>query len=348
MTIGLDIGGANLKAAFVSAGENGDVIVCHDVQRPFPMWAQWRQLDAALSEQLQQAPRQSLGMVAVTMTGELADGFKNRRDGVFHIADCVERVFSGQRIVYYSCDGNWRSRDELDQYWDQVAAANWHATARWLARRLPSPPTLVVDMGTTTTDVSIIENGIVGSRSKNDLERLQNQELLYIGADRTPVCGLLNDVIYNSVKIPLANEFFATIGDCLIWKRATPEQQLETQTADGRPKTRINCGQRIARLLCRDLSDLESDLIDAIAEQTIESVKHQLTQLISAHVDRSDVNRAYILGQGRALVRQLFKASFPQIDLIDGTAGDAKNAPQTHPYTSPANAIAFLAMKELA
>ena len=348
MTIGLDIGGANLKTAFVSVGKNGDAILCHDMERPFPMWTQWQQLDVALCELRQQAPRESLGMVAVTMTGELADGFKNRRDGVFHIADCVERVFSGQRIVYYSCDGNWRSRDELDQTWDQVAAANWHATARWLACRLPAPPTFVVDMGSTTTDVSIIENGIVSSRSKHDLERLQNQELLYVGADRTPVCGLLNEVVYESVKIPLANELFATIGDCLIWKRAIPEQPAETQTVDGRPKTRVYCGQRIARLLCRDLSDLESELIDAIAEQTIESVRNQLRQLISAHLNRSNVNRAYILGQGRALVRELFEASFPQIDLIDDPSSESKNGSQTLSCTSPAHAIAFLAMKELA
>ena len=121
--IGLDIGGANLKAAFPGSPD------CPAMEIPFPMWTDWQRLEEAIAKLVRNAG--ATDSIAVTMTGELADCFENRRAGVFYIADAIERVFQNRRIVYYSCDGVWRSREELEQDWDLVAAANWHATATW-------------------------------------------------------------------------------------------------------------------------------------------------------------------------------------------------------------------------
>jgi len=224
--IGLDIGGANLKAAFPGSPD------CPAMEMPFPMWTDWQTLEEAVATLVRHA--NSTDSIAVTMTGELADCFENRRAGVFYIADAVERVCQKRRIVYYSSDGVWRSRKELEQDWDLVAAANWHATATWGTRLLPDQTGLVIDAGSTTTDVSLVKDGLVVTDSQNDLQRLTTGELLYVGADRTPICGLLSHLVNAQQRIALANELFATVGDAAIWKGLAPEFPDQVQTADGR------------------------------------------------------------------------------------------------------------------
>ncbi|HSG72948.1 MAG TPA: hypothetical protein VLA12_21220, partial [Planctomycetaceae bacterium] len=72
--IGLDIGGANLKLAHSDG-------IC--LTRPFPLWKQPDLLPDALGQLLQELP--PADTLAVTMTGELADCFTTKREGVRHI-----------------------------------------------------------------------------------------------------------------------------------------------------------------------------------------------------------------------------------------------------------------------
>ena len=67
----------------------------------------------------------------------------------------------------------------------------------------------MIDVGSTTTDVSLVKDGVVVTDSQNDLQRLTTGELLYVGADRTPIFGLLSHVQYKQQRIALANELFA-------------------------------------------------------------------------------------------------------------------------------------------
>ena len=329
--IGLDIGGANLKVAFPDSPD------CPAMEMPFPMWTDWQTLEKAIAKLVRHAS--ATDSIAVTMTGELADCFESRRAGVFYIADAVERACQNQRIVYYSCDGAWRSREELEQDWDLVAAANWHATATWGARLLPERTGLVIDVGSTTTDVSPVENGVVATSGQNDLERLTMGELLYVGADRTPICGLLSHVQYGQQYIALANEMFATVGDAAIWKGRASESPDLTQTADGRPKTRISSGQRMARMLCRDLDDLESDLIDALADQTIAAAQAAISDTISKRLANAKVSHALVVGEGHFLVA--ISSNIEVVSLADEIGEMAS-------VCGPAHAVAVLASEYFA
>ncbi len=336
--IGLDIGGANLKAAFPASPD------CPAMEMPFPMWTDWETLDQVLGKLACRAG--ATDSIAVTMTGELADNFESRRAGVCYIADTVERVFHGRGIVYYSCDGVWRRRDDLDQDWDLVAAANWHATATWSARLLPDRTGAVIDVGSTTTDVSLVDKGVVATDSRNDLQRLSTGELLYVGAERTPICGLLSHVQYHQQRIALANELFATVGDAAIWQGLAPELPELTQTADGRPKTRLGSGQRMARMLCRDLDDLESDLIDAVAAQTITAAAEAIADTIYRQLANSaePVSHALVVGQGRFLACDAIKKinSNLEVALLADAVGEIASV------CGPAHAVARLASENLA
>ena len=327
--IGLDIGGANLKAAFPGSSD------CPAMEMPFPMWTDWKTLEEALGKLLRDTDLADA--IAVTMTGELADNFENRRAGVLFIADAIESVAANRRVVYYCCDGVWRIRKQLEQDWGLVAAANWHATATWGARLLPDRSGLVIDVGSTTTDVSVVKDDVVATTSQNDLERLTTGELLYVGADRTPICGLLDHVDYGGNQIALANELFATVGDAAVWKGVTPEFPELMQTADRRPKTRAAGGQRMARMLCRDLVDLDSDLIDALAEQTIAAAQAAIGDTVSKCLATSGASakHALVVGEGQFLVGDAMK-EIDAIYLAD-QIGEAASA------CGPAHAVAVLA-----
>src|SRR6476646_3442997 len=92
--LGLDIGGANLKAATVGK---------RAVSVPFALWKQPDRLPAALADLVGQFPDAT--ELAVTMTGELCDCYETKRQGVNAILDAVESVANGRRIGVWSTDG---------------------------------------------------------------------------------------------------------------------------------------------------------------------------------------------------------------------------------------------------
>src|SRR3990172_4014916 len=99
--LGLDIGGANLKAA---DGRGW----AHSV--PFALWRDPDGLAGALSELAATAPGSERW--AVTMTGELCDCFRTKADGVRHILAAVEMAAGPRDVVVYLVDGRLVSVDE--------------------------------------------------------------------------------------------------------------------------------------------------------------------------------------------------------------------------------------------
>src|SRR5262245_43728627 len=114
--IGLDIGGANLKAA-TSGGRA--------LSRPFALWKHPERLPdelAAIAAELRPA-----GPVAVTMTGELCDCFETKRDGVRHILAAVGHVFLPARARVWSTAGRVFTLGEGAERTLQVRGAHRHA-----------------------------------------------------------------------------------------------------------------------------------------------------------------------------------------------------------------------------
>ena len=75
-----------------------------------------------------------------------------------------------------------------------AAAANWLALATLVARLVPDDVGLLIDVGTTTTDLIPLDHGRAAARGRTDTERLQNGELVYAGVRRTPVCALATEL----------------------------------------------------------------------------------------------------------------------------------------------------------
>src|SRR5262249_5084485 len=124
-----------------------------------------------------------------------------------------------------------------------VAAANWLAQATLAARLAPEGAALLVDMGSTTTDIVPLWNGKPTPAALADPERMAASELVYTGAARTPACPRLGPEV--------AAELFATMADVyhVLGDHAPDEHE---PTADGKPPTLPNAHAHLARLRCAD------------------------------------------------------------------------------------------------
>ncbi|HEY6563794.1 MAG TPA: hydantoinase/oxoprolinase family protein, partial [Pirellulaceae bacterium] len=277
--LGLDIGGANLKAA-TSEGCTSSV--------PFPLWQNPQSLAAALRQLIATLPP-STGL-AVTMTGELADCFPDKVAGVHAILDAVEIAAEARQIRVYTLDGRLLPPDEVRLDPRAAAAANWHALARFTSRWLPPAQNgLLVDIGSTTTDV--IRIGTTGpiTKSRTDLERLLAGELIYTGVMRSPVCGLVERVPFRGRWCRVAQELFATTRDVHLLRGNLPEAPDDLDTADGRPATRPFAQVRLGRILCADDSEFDSRDAFEIARYVHKAQVDRILEVLQRYAQAREV-----------------------------------------------------------
>src|SRR5947208_2946217 len=156
--LGLDIGGANLKACHTSGG------TC---LKPFELWKDPSRLAAALRDLLAEMP--SADLLAVTMTGELCDCFETKRQGVNFILDAVEDAAGTCPVRVWRTDGRFVEIAVARATPLLAAAANWLALATFAGRHAPTGPACVIDIGSTTTDIIPLFDGNPVPRGRTDL-----------------------------------------------------------------------------------------------------------------------------------------------------------------------------------
>ena len=316
-TLGLDIGGANLKAVYLSSG-NADREV-RTVNTPFAMWEHWEQLPQALREISKKLDIAQHTRIAVTMTGELADCFASRHEGVKFIAGAAQEAFAEYEVLFYQIDGDWCRSESASQNWQLLAASNWHAMAQSAATFLPDKTGLMIDIGSTTTDIIPIVDGHVVAVGKTDFQRLRNQELIYAGIGRTPVCGLIQNVDIGSGCVTLSRELFATIDDALIWLNLVSEDVDDTNSADHRSRSRANAGRRLARMFCSDKDETGENVIDRIASATTDAFESLLADAIQANFDRhqNTFQSVLLVGTGSFLAERVLRKHHPSLRRIN-------------------------------
>jgi len=273
-TVGWDAGGAHLKAAAVDS--SGLVVAAS--QRACPLWQGMDRLESAFAETLSTLPPQAAH--AVTMTGELVDLFPNRRDGVNAIAQCCRRVL-GDAVRFWAGDG-FVGFDQVDGAWRKVASANWLATAALCARHLPDA--LMMDMGSTTTDLAAIENSTVRAQGLDDGDRMITGELVYSGVTRTPLMALGPRISFQGHTQGLAAEYFATAAD--VYRMLDKPIIDHYPTADGKGTSAEDCARRLARMVGRDWDDapMETwrDLARTFFLRQMELIEHAAQRVLHA------------------------------------------------------------------
>lgn len=299
--IGLDIGGANLKAAH----SNGP---CRS--QPFPLWKTPETLDEELSRLIGDwLPASGLG---VTMTGELADCFETRAEGVDRILTAVETAAGTTPVSVWQTAGEFVDTRTAREFWQLTAAANWHALATFVGRVVPAGTSLLVDVGSTTTDIIPLFDGLPDPTGRTDAERLLSSELVYSGVRRTPVCAVACSVpverqFAGHEYSQLAAEFFATTLDVYLLRGDIAESPENLDTANGRPASIAGAHDRIARQLCCDRFEVSL----AEARSIAEFLANVQRQRISGAIDRvltsmaSSCQSVVVAGEGSFLANQV-------------------------------------------
>ncbi len=328
--LGLDIGGANLK---IADGKG------YAQSLAFSLWKHPERLAAALGKLLAQAPRAD--SIAVTMTGELADCYATKAEGVAAILDAVEQAKGRRRICVYLCDGRFVQAKTARAETLLAGASNWHVLAAFAGRYCEGEQALLIDIGSTTCDLIPIDRSGPCASGKTDPERLAAGELVYTGVQRSPICAVVRQLHWRGKPCPVAQEFFATTQDAYLLLDELPEEPENFDTADGRSCTKANAHARLARSICADTTMFS--MADAKrAAQTIRKSQLEYLGLAAQQVlDRMSASPSTVVlsGQGEFLTRRLFerlRLSSKVVSLSEELGPEVSSAACAH-------ALAFLA-----
>jgi probable H4MPT-linked C1 transfer pathway protein len=328
--LGLDIGGANLKAA---DGRGW----ARSVQ--FPLWRDPGGLASALGELIASAP--AVDRVAVTMTGELCDSFRTKADGVRHILAASQQAADQRDVRVYLIDGRLVTVHEACESPHLAAASNWHALARFACRFVNCRAGLLIDIGSTTTDIVPLIDGQPGATGRIDTDRLLAGELVYTGVGRTPICAITNWLPWRNVRCPVAAEVFATAADAYVTLGLLPEAPTDASTADGRPLTKEFACERLARMICADATTFSQEdahrAAAAVLEVQFAKWVAALGQVTASMPSRPET--VVVSGLGESMAVRLANGALPAAKI----ASLAERLGRSVSLCAPAHAVAVLA-----
>ncbi|MEM8573498.1 MAG: hydantoinase/oxoprolinase family protein [Pseudomonadota bacterium] len=289
LCFGWDLGGVNLKLARVEDG-----VVASVVQIPCPALTEPRRFDRVVEDALTHVGEAD-AKHGVTMTGELSDVFASRYEGVAYLVALMRKTI-GDDLRFYSLSGFVDAHGAIAD-WQSVASANWHASAALAATVEKSG--LLVDVGTTTTDLIPFKEGAPCAIGRTDGDRLTEGELIYRGVVRTPVMAIAGQVPFKGRMQGLAAERFATMADVYRITGELPDDADPFPSADNRGKDLEESAARLARMLGRDADDADTFAWRALAHFLARRLLDQIEADARAVIAREDLGPdAPIVGAG--------------------------------------------------
>lgn len=343
-TVGWDIGGAHVKAAVVEEGNVLDVI-----QRPCPLWKGMTFLDDAVSTILDKLPRMPCRHV-VTMTGELVDLFDNRAEGVARIIAALSALLPDSDLrVYAGQIGFLAVESVMTEHYPAIASANWLASASYVADRLGDG--LLIDVGSTTTDIILLSNGRVQAEGLTDYQRLVSGELVYTGIVRTAVMAVAQEALFKGRRVGLMAEYFATMADVYRITGELDELHDQSDAADGAEKTIHASARRLSRMIGYEDDACELDEWRQFARNLRSQQLHRIQQSCESQLSRCRTTSRFPFvgaGVGRFLVKQLaVNLGYDYIDFNELLQQAHLASEMTSADCAPAIALALLAQKQM-
>ena len=330
--LGVDIGGAHLKIVGLDREKN--VVLASQIK--CPVWKGTNHIEKNFNIIKKIAPRAILG---ITMTAELCDNFSNRDQGVKEIINITKKIknvkyfFTSKKKKYFEKVPNYRS----------ISSMNWLATSRFMEKKISDG--LVVDFGSTTTDLTLIKNYRCKNQYTNDFSRINNAELIYTGLTRTPIMALAEIVNINKkLKVNIIPELFSNTSDLYRVLGILPINVDLYESLDGRNKSKINCFKRLSRNFGldykRDNRKLIINICKKIFKIQIKKIHNGIKTLLNEDIEKRKVP-LIICGIGKKILKDYFKEKYTIIDFSDYVSGSYKMRLLAS-YHAPATSCALL------
>jgi (4-(4-[2-(gamma-L-glutamylamino)ethyl]phenoxymethyl)furan-2-yl)methanamine synthase len=293
---GFDIGGANTDVAIVDFDDFGNIIQIETDFVYLPMWIKKDQLKESLRDML--GASKDVEAIGISMTAELVDAYKTKKEGVLDIAQKSADSFDVP-VGFIGLEGIVMLSDVLKDPL-QVAAANWVATVP-LAAEIDQN-CILIDTGSTTTDIIPIKNGRECAAGRSDLQRLKTGELVYSGTLRTNVATIVDKVPLDGSMIRIASELFAVTADVQMVLGNIKEADYTGDTMDGAGKTIEECMTRISRVVCGDMDVLNSEEINVIAEYIYKIQVEKISEALLEVSRRNNISKVVSTGLGMDVI----------------------------------------------
>lgn len=291
-----DIGGAHLKLARLAAGREFAQIT----QRATPLWQGPQCLKETMDSLCLELPETSYH--CVTCTAELVDHWPDRETGLSALVTLVHGQLADCWLRFYAGGQGLVDADTALARPEAVMSANWHVTARVAAALVPEG--VLLDIGSTSSDLVPFAGGQVQNRGYSDQQRLHHDELIYTGIIRTPVMSLCRRVPLAGRWQGLSNELFATSADIY---RITGELEATDdmhKSADQGGKSVPDSLRRLARMVGSDYhpgteKGVPHWALQGLAQYLAQCQLRQIDVALSSILSRQSITPEYtVIGAG--------------------------------------------------
>ena len=293
--MGLDIGGANTKAALLGFKEKR-IIKSFSYIEYFPFWentiTEIPELLRRIVKELVEKNNftlKDIDCIAVTITAELSDAFRTKREGILLILDALETIFDKNKLRFITNKCKFVSFERAKLDYLSIAAANWASTALFLGKFISM--CVLIDAGSTTIDIIPIYESIPVPKGRNDTSRLLNHELIYTGGLRATIPSITHHVPYKGKNLRVSFEKFALISDVYRILNFISEEEYINDTADNRSKSLEDCYARLSRVICMDIETITIEDLNIIANSIYEKHLEIITEEITSFM--IDLYRRY-------------------------------------------------------
>ena len=344
-TLGYDIGGANIKAAYVRL-RNGKLQKTEVASEYFPIWKAPQDLTKTVKQVKRQLGARRLEGVGVTMTAELSDAYQTKREGVNHVLNCLLQVFPHTTIYVLTSEVKLETLAQAKTHPLNVAAANWAATGWLIAKQIPN--CVIIDVGSTSTSIIPVVNGHVAAKGKTDLQKLLCGELVYTGSLRTNVASIVQSIPIKGGVAGVSSELFATSGDVHLILGNISEKDFSSETADGRGKTLAEAMARLARVVCADTEMLTQEEIFQMASYIGEKQLHQvIVSLANVFAYTKTLAKCKVPVVVTGLGKDFIARKAAEASKVDEVLDFGKILSPTAALASPAFGVALMAAEKI-
>ena len=297
--LGWDVGGAHTKLSVTKPNSSSfHIYRCH-------LWESLDLLSKLVNSVCSKYNKRFNIINVITMSGEMSDIFESRDQGVKNILNIFKS--SGDENYVFSSKKPFFLKLKAITNTKSVSSMNWLATAKFLETCVNNA--IAVDIGSTTTDIIIIKNGVCKNVGYDDFSRLSHSELIYTGILRTPLFAVTNQITNSKHRFPVIPEYFSNMSDIYRIMSDIDSRKDYSDSCDHRGKTYMNSLIRFARSLGFDYQPRHERKLKNLAKEIklIQKsfIMEKIIVAMANNFSKKETINLIGLGIGSFLVREI-------------------------------------------